>query len=371
MHGSFATGSDGWYDSEESTRAGMVFELQRIARRTRARPLPVLLLGAAITGAIVYALAVHKRPVEAEVVLALTEGSYAAKSHAIPVDDLRQYVDGVLITDNQLANLIEKRNLYPLRRKLGKEYAIEELRSQIEIEIWKNSFVYYDADAEEAEHSARIGITVSDIDPDRAYELAHDVAQIVIDSSRQHRHEVNTALAAEVAAARDALTQHLGELAREAAEKQTALVLAHKAKRDGLAQALVLELAQIDREQKDAEKQLGDIAGSRDELADRIGAAGLDTQLTVVEEHRPERPEHPAFVLVMAAVVIGFGAMIGSALVLGAFDSRVHDSDDVSRLGLPVLGHVPGFAGDDVGSLHSRGASRARVPSFARWRSHR
>ena len=58
-------------------------------------------------------------------------------------------------------------------------------------------------------------------------------------------------------------------------------------------------------------------------------------------------------------------------IVIGAFDSRVHDVEDVARLDLPVLGHVPGFPGDNVGSLEARGALRARVPSFLRWRSHR
>jgi hypothetical protein len=57
--------------------------------------------------------------------------------------------------------------------------------------------------------------------------------------------------------------------------------------------------------------------------------------------------------------------------VLGAFDSRVHDSDDVARLKLPVLGHVPGFAGDNVGSMRTRSAAPTRVPSFRRWRFHR
>jgi hypothetical protein len=73
----------------------------------------------------------------------------------------------------------------------------------------------------------------------------------------------------------------------------------------------------------------------------------------------------------MVAVVVGTGSLLGSALLLGAFDSRVHDTDDVARLGLPVLGHIPGFAGDNVGSMQARGAARARVPSFLRWRSHR
>jgi len=75
---------------------------------------------------------------------------------------------------------------------------------------------------------------------------------------------------------------------------------------------------------------------------------------------------------VMIIVVIGVGALIGSALFVGAFDARVHEVDDVTRLGLPVLGHVPGFKGDHIGSLASRGVdltSRGtRVPSFLRWR---
>ncbi len=93
--------------------------------------------------------------------------------------------------------------------------------------------------------------------------------------------------------------------------------------------------------------------------------------VAVVEEHRPERNEHRGFVLIMVLVVVGLGSLLGSALLFGAFDSRLHDLDDLTRLGIPVLGHVPGFPGDHVGSLETRGALRRRVPSFLRWRSQR
>ena len=73
----------------------------------------------------------------------------------------------------------------------------------------------------------------------------------------------------------------------------------------------------------------------------------------------------------IAVVVSELARCSDPRCVLGAFDSRVHDTDDVERLGLPVLGHVPGFAGDHVGSLEARGVLRARVPSFLRWRSQR
>jgi hypothetical protein len=134
---------------------------------------------------------------------------------------------------------------------------------------------------------------------------------------------------------------------------------------------LRVDLLALDREQKQLEERLSQISTSRDALAAQIAAAGLDITLSIVEEHRPERPTRSGFVIVMIAAVIGTGSLIGSALVVGAFDSRVHDTDDVARLGLPVLGQVPRFAGDNVGSMLTRSAVRARVPSYSRWRSHR
>jgi hypothetical protein len=41
-------------------------------------------------------------------------------------------------------------------------------------------------------------------------------------------------------------------------------------------------------------------------------------------------------------------------LVLGALDERVYDGEDLRRLQLPVLGHVPRFAGYQAGSLAGR-----------------
>jgi hypothetical protein len=357
--------TDDWYESEESPARAMIVELQRIRRRTRTRLLSVLVLGLVVAGALTYKLATRAEHFEAEIVLALTEGSLSAKHNGLPVDQLRQFVDGVLIPDAKLKSLIERRDLYRLRKRLGIEYAIEELRGQLDVQIWKNSFVYYDEDAQNAEHSARIGLTVTDSDPDRAYELAHDIAAIVIETAHENRQQLNAQLSKEIAAQRDGLTHRLDQLALEAAEKSAALTRAHAKHQEDFAQALALQLVELASERKRGEKELADIAVSRDALADRIAAAGLDTSIAIVEENRPDRPEHRGFAIAMMAVVVGIGSLLGAALVLGSFDSRIHDGDDVERLGLPMLGHVPGFAGDSVGSLS------ARVPSTrSRWRSH-
>lgn len=360
-----------WYESEQPTRYAMIAELQRIRRRVAVRPIPVILLAALVTAGITYKFATKPVLLEAEVVLALSEGALGSHNNTIPVDQLREYVSSVLLPDNRLSQLIEKHNLYRLRTRLGPQFALEQLRSNLEIQIWRNSFVYYDEDNDGARRSARIGLTVTDADPDRAYEIARELASIAIDLSTQQHQQLAAALTRQVAAMRDATMQKLDELADEAANKQAAIDEARKRDRPDLAGILRVDRLALENERKRTEERLIAISTSPDAIAGEIAAAGLDLTLSVVEEHRPERPARSGFVLVMIAVVIGTGALIGSALIVGAFDSRVHDTDDVARLGLPVLGQVPRFAGDNVGSMVTRSATRARVPSYYRWRSHR
>jgi capsular polysaccharide biosynthesis protein len=361
-----------WFESEQSTRMGLITELQRIQRRTWVRPIPVLLLATLITAGITYKVATKPVVTEAEIVLALIEGQFSSqRSGSLPVDQLREYVSSILLPDNQLIKLIEKHNLFRLRKKLGPQFALEELRSNLEIQIWKNSFVYYDEDESNARRSARIGITVRDSDPDRAFAVAQDLVSMAIANLAAQRQKVAQSLARQVEAMHAATEATLDRLALEYALKQAAIDDARRRDRPDLAAPLRIDQLGIMREQRRAEQQLTQIATSPEALATAIADAGLDMSLTVVGEHRPERPNRSPFALVMVAVVVGAGALIGAMLVVGAFDSRVHDTDDVARLGLPVLGQVPRFAGDNVGSMLSRGGPAARVPSFLRWRSHR
>lgn len=362
---------DAWYESEQSTRLGMIFELQRIRRRTLVRPLPVLALALLVTAGIVYKVATKKALLEAEVVLALTEGSLAGQYTGIPVDQLRAYVTSVLLPDNKLIELIEKRDLYRLRKNLGPEFAIEQLRGSLDVQIWKNSFLYYDPGEDNARHSARIGLTVSDSDPDRGFDIARDLAGIVIETLGLQRQKLADEIGAQVAMLRKALGSQLEELDREVSRKQAAIDDANQLGKPELAAIFRADLAMIDSERQRIQARVVKLATSRESLASDITAAGLDISLSIVAEHRPDRPTRSGFVLVMIAAVVGTGALVGAALVLGAFDSRVHDPDDVARLGLPVLGHIPGFAGDNVGAMQTRSVTRARVPSFLRWRSHR
>jgi hypothetical protein len=360
-----------WFASEQPTRLVLVSELQRIKRRTWNRPIPVLVLAALITFVIVRRVANRPVQLEAEVVIALSEGSLSTHRKGIPFMQLQQHVNSVLLPDNKLVEVIEKYNLSRLRKRLGMQFAIDELREQFSVEIWKNSFVYYDEQDTYAKRSARIAITVTDSDADRAYNIARDLADIVIETATARRQKYADAISSQVAMLRAATNEKLEKLTLDISLKQKAIDDAMQRGRTDVAGVLRIDLAALRKQQLETEKELAKIASSPDAIASEIAAAGLDMTLAIVDEDRPERPTSSSFVLVLVAVVIGAGTLVATALVLGAFDSRVHETDDVARLGLPVLGHVPGFAGDNVGSMRTRSVTRARVPSFQRWRSHR
>ena len=365
--------NDEWFESEPRTREGLIQEVQRIRRRTRVRPIPVILLALLITAGITYKLATRKQIFYAEVVLAMREGSLGAadKSTGLPLGELREFVLSVLLPDKRLGELIEARDLNRLRKKLGLQWAIKELRESIEIEIWRNSFVYYDPENPDREASARIGLTVGDDDPDRAYLIARDLADIIISEVREHRRELTKKVAGDITAYSKALDEKMSELERERSSRMVQLAEAKEAGKQTIVQALHLRLTEIDEDQRRTEKTISEINRSPDVLADRIAEAGLDLIIELVSEKRPARPESKGLLIAMICVVVGVFSMLGAALVLGAFDSRVHETDDIARLGLPVLGHVPGFPGDSVGSLEARGVQRGRVPLFRRWRSQR
>lgn len=351
---------DRWFTSEQSTAAGMIGELQRVRRRAARRPVAVIALAALIGGALV-AMIVHKhREVEAQITLALTEGTLTGDRSGVHKHELLEYVGSVLLSDKNLAEVIEREDLIPLRRKLGMPYAVTELREQLEIEVWKNTFLYYRESESNSRKSARIGITVLDANPERAFDTARALAAVMIRTHDEERARINGAIAEEVTMMREGLEAQLAELDGMISAQRAAITSARAKGKAGVAAALEVELRQLTRRHKGLAEQRSQIALSRDALADRISAAGLDITLSIVDERRPDRPELTTFGLVLACCVAATVALFGSAMIVSTFDSRVDTADDVTRLGVPVLGHLPAFAGDRLGSLKARGLRSPR-----------
>ncbi|MDX2092059.1 MAG: hypothetical protein SFX73_29615 [Kofleriaceae bacterium] len=339
---SLAELGDEWFESEQPYATACAIELRRIRRRTAARPFLILFLAALVTTAITYRIATRTPVVEAEVIIALSEEALASeRPNHLPAVELREYVTSVLMSDHRLLGIIEKWNLHPLRRRLGPEYALAELRAQMEVAVWRNTFAYYDLDDQHARKSARIGITVMDTDPDKAYAIAHELSAAVIAAHHDEQLVANTALASEVALMRERTGAELEQLTTEISFKQAALLRAQREGKHALASALLVDLTALSQREKLAEDQLTGIVQSRDAIALEIATAGLDVSMHVVEERRPPRPERGGFSLLIVIVVVGTCSVLGMALVVGSFDPRIHDSEDIKRLGIPVLGHVP------------------------------
>lgn len=360
-----------WFASEAPTRVGMVAELQRIRRRARIRPLPVIALTLVITAAVTYKFAMKPRLYTADIVLAMNEGALGnERDKSIPFEQLKEYVSNVLLPDSALLQIIEKRS--PGKAdKFGKAFVLEQLRDKAEIMIWKNSFAYYDEDDPYAKKSARIGIEVTDQDPDTAFEIASDLANVAINTHDAQRRLVTGQLSAEVDAFRDKILSKVDETASLLTSKEDALAKARAAGNNEAAARLLVEVNNLIYQRKEHERVFREINLSPELFADELTDAKLDISISIVDQVHPEKQEQSQLILAMIIAVIGTGAFLGAALVLGAFDSRVHDTDDVTRLNLPVLGHLPRFPGDEVGSLAARGGARRRVPLFLRWRSQR
>lgn len=362
---------DGWYDSEPHTGSLLVFELRRIRRRIAARPLPVLLLAVLLATGLTYKVVTKEGLFESEIILALTEGTMTSDRSGLPAEQLREYVTSVLLADKNMIQVIEKYDLTPLRKKLGPQFAVEQLWGNVDVDIWKNSFIYFSADDINARKSARISIAVRDVDPDRAYLVAKDLAALAIETHEAERQKVTGAVAREVALARKTLSDQLTDITTAIVMTQAAIAQAQKDKKQGLASQLHVDLTALDQQSKAIEDQLSLVLQSNEAIADQIAAAGLDLDMAIVEERRPNRPDNTAISLAFLIAVISVGSLVVSALFIGAFDTRIHDTDDVERLGLPVLGHLPAFAGDHVGSLRARGAARPHGSSVMRWLSLR
>ncbi len=345
-------------------RRALVAELQRLKRRARARWPLVVLITAALTAAVLYKQSQKVRVHEAEVTLAVTEGSLSDGFHPIPVGELRDYVTDVLLSDSALMPLIIEWELFPLREKMGDSFAINELRDLFAVFVNRNYFLeQYDVDQP---RSARITIEVTHPDPDFAWRLARRLATMVIDGEQQRRLELADALAADVTTALAAANARLSELESAVADRGVALATAEADDDSGAAAGFHVEMADLSAQLFRESKAVAalSILASRDQQSAALDRAGLGMQFVITGEHRPvEEPGARLYfrVIIGAMLFVAFLPIV--SIFIGTFDTRVHDREDVERIGLPVLGHLPPFPGDRVGSLRARGVRGRRVPS--------
>jgi capsular polysaccharide biosynthesis protein len=305
---------------------------------------------------------------DATVFLALDESALSSGRNSVPGREIINYVGTVLIPDQALAELAERRNLHRLRKKLGPEYAISELRMQFELDVIQND--YAERRVVNTERTAHIAITVYDASPEEADMLANDIAEIAVKTADIRNAEDAKLLAAEIKRTINELRERAQEREREMQAARTALADARlREDREAIAKESVRYEA-AEREWRRAQTAFEETSrvAAQEASAEELQKAGLGINARITDRKNAGALVDLRTGMAIALVFVFFGALVSISMLVAAFDSRLHDAEDVSRLGLPVLGQVPDFPGQTWGSMQRRGVRRHRVPSFLRWR---
>jgi signal transduction histidine kinase len=356
---------DAWYEEEPPWGRSLVVEMRRLNRRAAARPVITLLFAIAMTGLVVLKVA-KKPPVNiAHVVIAVSEGNLASGRDPIPVSQMQEFVNSALMPDDKLGKLITEMDLFPLRKKLGMPFALGELRDMTDVTVYRNYFVSDTYDPY-LRRTARIEIAVSHADGHVAFEVAHKVAGIIVSTSDEIQDRAAQTLLHSADLVVERAQADARALDKEISDNELALRDAERKGDTGKAAGLRAQLAQLDVLRRDSDRKLEILSSGI--LMDRAEAgamaAGLDLRLEIVSERQPLPDVGREARLGIITIIVFILMLPVAAVAIGAFDARIHDTGDVTRLGFTSLGHVPGFAGDGIGSLRARGIRRRRAAQY-------
>lgn len=346
-----ASGPLGW-DAEESAGGGVLDELRRLLLRAAARPWLTLALTLLATGAVVAYRARKQQVYESRIAFRVVEGDVDAGSSPSTNGRLREYVADVCFSTSRLLSVIRARGLYPGLTKRDPSLAVEEMRDDLNIEVWRNYFIEGAAGPEGRE--ARVAISYQGRDPRQVYDVVRDLGHLVTEAeATSRRDEADSALMAaddEVADAKAILEKAQSDLVAKQFLRVRAQTPAQAAQL--LVQSIDLEqgMPKLERQLEAAQKRRNRVymraqlerkqLGLRFEQTDpgRVAAAGIS------------RKKLLAFV----AVAMFFFSLPLAMIAVGAFDDRIYRTIDVQRLGLRALGGMRPFVGDNVGALEER-----------------
>ena len=330
----------------------VVADARRALRRGWARPIWVLGLSVLMTAATVGWTARRDRLYSTTVVLRVTEADLEAGSAPRTVKNLRDYVSESVFTGHALRGVMNAWDLYPAQRRLDEQLALDAMREDISVEVWRNYFLE-DRYETEPGRTARVSISYRSAQPERAYHVAHELARLVTETEAERRAAQATARRDEVAAAlaraREEIVSRRAEIVGLELERDRGRG-EERARRDLELRDLAGSLEELDRRAREAADAL---ASFEVRLGMERRAIGLVFEVADPGRVARAGPSTPAY-LAMVGAVLFLVALPLAALWIGARDRRLYELGDLERLGLPALGAIPSFAGEQAGALATR-----------------
>lgn len=356
---------DDWVADEPRVSQVLVAELQRFKNRMKVHPIPVLLLALLMSAGAVFMFARKPGMYTARVILRISEGGLSEyRGSVLPRSELKDYIYGFALSDKTLREeIIDKHKLFQREMKLfGADGAIGELRDGLSIDVFHN-FFHYNKNHESTPRSMRLAIVYMHEDADFAYKLAVLLADLVVKVESGKRLQEVRFAAANAKEVLAAVEQAQAERRQQIAALMTKIGDAELAG-DGVAAAMarveIASLAQAERREaqnlENMQREVEQIENSR-----RLEESNMGMVFELAGRVRPvNRPPPGPFVLGLVGLVCFFIFVPVCAIGLGTLDSRIHELEDVRRLSMPALGHIPPFEGDRTSSLRKRGALEPR-----------
>lgn len=345
-----------WYQ-DEAELLSWRRELQRLKRRARTRLGTTLLLTTIMTGLVVFYMARRQPLAQSRVLIRVTEGSLMREDSPLTTGDLAAYLHDSAFTGDNLARIARQHKPFP-GLDADDPAVVEMMKWHLDLDVYRNYFMVqrgYNADV----RTARVAVTFWHDDPAMSLEIARALAELIIATENQRRTSHSDDLSD---LTNTALVKAYAQLAMTQDRIATGRLALDAARTDGDESAvavLKMELGALYKVEARQKKVVTEIRESqrRAELQAALDASGMGIQYQIVDE-RPPPPPLPQREQIIRLAMFGIACFVIllplCAIGLGAFDTRLHDRDDVQRLGLAVVGHVPRFRGHRIGSMRQR-----------------
>lgn len=306
-----------WIEEETPILTLMWSTLKRLLRRARASGPIWIVLALAGSGFMLWRLSRARQHYEVTMMVRVSDGGVGANGAALNGGALRSYINEVAYTTA---------NLEILMRRHPKEFtdiakdpvaAMAHLDENLTL-VWQDNEFLEERGPNDPPRAARIGIEYRATDPDAAWDIAHELADLLVGST---------------------MAGQKADLEREAA---SAAVTLQRAQSD-LTQ-LVRNGAQGDAQAIAAARDRWRLAQEADvaaQLSLRAALARQTLRFDVGALGRKPEPINRAAALASGFVTMLFVMLAAAALLAGAFDPRVLEAEDLAPSGLGLLGRFP------------------------------
>jgi len=306
-----------WVEEEAPLRPALFAATRRLARRA-ASSWPVWVLGALLASGLLTYLRARKTALyEVTTVLRVTEAQVAIPGANLGAGTLRAHLNEIVLTSGKLVEVMKRfpDHFRGLERDPASE--LDDFRNDMALTIVESDFSEERA-ADDPPRSARVQISYRSTNPEFAYTMAHELADVVIGSTlKRQQADLERDQAAAMAAA-----------ARAEAD------LADQRRHDPLGRDPLTSSAM----QRAAYAKQKAIAAA---LAVRAMSERQVLRFDIVDPGRVPTPVDGPRVATETFFATLPGTLLASLLIAGAFDPRILDAADLAGVGCAALARLP------------------------------